>query len=495
MTSESESTKPWLEENRRRAATGMVWTTGAQLVGHGFAIASKLLLARLLVPADFGLVAMAAVVISFLELLSGLGIPAALVQTRELDETTKSSALWAALAQGVGLAALGIIASPLIADGFGAVELVPILKALLVGGAITAPLGVLESLFLRGLEFRLVAMRKVLGNVLGGALAIALALAGFGVWALVAGRLMTSAAALILVLMATTWRPRLVFSLSALRPLTGFGFGMTGVGLILAVGRQLPAVLIGRLLGSEALGLFNLAQQVILLPLQSIARPMAFVLFPVFSRLREQPEERLATFVRWQFVIVALGITAPALAVALGPLAVDTILGARWEDAGSVVQVMAIPAVARLGVSSLGAGLGAAGLVRVNLLWTAAILLLEGAGLLVGIRAGLFAAALGWSIGSLLTAGVVGTFLAARYLDVPVQAQLRPFALVALPAVVLAVTAWVVAQALIGAPALVQLLVACPAGVIAYAVSLRLVAPIETGWMVRGAWSRLRGLR
>lgn len=484
---------PTRKRKKQGTLSGIAWLGGGQVAGQLVTLASRVVLARLLAPEAFGLVAMATVVIAFQDLVSGLGIPAALIQAKQLDDRTKSSAFWATTAQAALVAALGCAAAPWVAEGFDEPELTPIVVVLVAGGALLGPMRLMESLLVREMVFRPVALRKAVGKLAGGVAAVSMALAGYGVWSLVAGRLLTSVASLVLVVAATGWRPALVLDLGSLKKLTHFGAGVTVAGVIHAINKQVPAVIIGKWLGSEPLGYFSLAQQVVLLPLTYVARPVANVLFSAFARMQDRRAELAASFERWQFAVVAGAAVLPALAAAVAGDAVPLLLGAQWSPAVAVFQVLAIPATAQLAVAIVGATLRALGLARELLLWTLLAFVLQAAGVLVGVRWGLLGAVAGWSAASLATL-LFGIWRAAGALDLPPMRLMRPLAVIAIPvgAAVLAGALTLHAGHAVGAPGFLSLGASVGLGGAAYFGALRLTAPNEWAWLRRQAAARLR---
>lgn len=477
----------------RRAATGVVWSGGAQIITQLVTLGARIIQARLLSPGDFGLLGMATVVLSFIELLAGLGLGAAVVQAPELDETDRSTAFWTAIVQGLVLAVLGVAAAPLVAELFNEPRLVPVLQVLLAGSALLGPLAVVQGFFWRSLDFKTVATRQVTGDILGNALGIALAFGGAGVWSLVAGRLADSAIGLALVWWKARWRPTWTVSLASLRKLGAYSAGTTAGGVFQAATRQLPAIIIGRALGSEALGLFALTQQIVLMPLQYVARPISRVLFPTFARLQDRPAELARSYLKWQTAIVALGSLILASIAAVAPVAVPRFLGEKWAPAVPLFALLAIPALGRLSLAVAGSSLRALGRLRLLGIWTMVGFVAQGIGLLVGLRGGLFGAVAGWACGCLvsLLAGLVTSGYAMR---IPMMRQLRPLRVVALPALTLVGVAWGVLRGAErwgwgGNPAIILLALALSS--LAYVACLYLTAREDWDWLVGAGRSYL----
>ncbi len=480
--SESEQMRAKKIPRRREGAlSGVLWLGSGQVVGQAIHLSSRLLLARLLLPEDFGLIAMATVVIVFQDLVTAIGIPQALVQAKAIDETTKSSAFWAMLLQAALVAALTCLSAPACAALFGEPQLVGVIVALAVGGAILAPVALIESLLMREMIFRTVALRRALGKLAGGVAAVSLALLGYGVWSLVAGRLATSLISLLLVAKAAAWRPRFVFSVPALRSLAKFGGGVVFAGVISTATKQLPTLVVGKWLGSTEVGYLSLAQQVVLLPLTYVARPVVGVLFSVFSRLQDKRAEFAAVFQRWQFAVVAVAGLLPPLAALVAPVVVPGVLGEQWGPAVFIFQVLAVPATAQLVVAIVAAALRGLGQIRAVAGWMVFGFAVQAAGLAVGVRWGLEGAVVGWSLSSIASL-LYGAVLAARALDRSVLTVLKPLGVTA-PSIAGALGLGHLMLTHIDASPLLGAAAAVVVGVVAYGAILFVVAPAERDWV------------
>lgn len=321
---------------------GVGWSVGASAAGQGLHLVLRLVLARLLAPHDFGLVAMAMAVVSFTWWAQDLSLGQALIQRRTLTDTEKSTAFWANVGAGcLVFAALAALASPL-ADFFRAEGLAPVLRAIGFSVVLASPEATLGALLKREFRFRAVALRQTGGVALGGITGIALALAGFGAWALVGDALVRAAAGSLLLLAQSPWRPSLAFSGAALGSLWSFSRGLVGARLLSALNRNVDTVLVGRLLGAAALGVYNLGYQFVLLPLTYLSRAVNEALFASLSRLQDD-RPRFAAAYQHAVRLVALATFPLMTLLALAaPVLVPAVLGDRWEDAVPLLPFMCL---------------------------------------------------------------------------------------------------------------------------------------------------------
>lgn len=305
----------------------------------------KLVLARLLVPEMFGLVAMVMVTIGFLQLFAGLGLKNALIQRRrDADSPLRyDSAFWLLSVAGAVMAGMVWLAGvPLMVWFYDEPRLEPIGAAL----AIALWLGVMQTLpkvrLTRLMKFGRMMRAEIYGVLAGAVLAIALALAGAGLWAIVGQHLATSTVTLIALWTATSWRPRRRFDAAALRPLIGFSSYMMANAVLFYMRKHLDVIIVGKLLGATALGVYTLAfllTETIRMQLYSVVNK---VMFPAYSRMQDDPAAMkpyyLAT-IRWMALI-----TWPisTLLILLADPLIPLLFGEVWSEAVRPVQILAV---------------------------------------------------------------------------------------------------------------------------------------------------------
>jgi lipopolysaccharide exporter len=332
-----------MPSTRHRAGAAMRWRA-LQLGGvQGVYFLRLLLLAQLLAPEAFGLVAVAMVAIGVIARITDFGMVPALVQ-REAATVEEFDAAWTvgllrALAIALVLAAL---AGP-IATVFGEPAAAPVIQALAWRPVIEAAASIGIVRLTRQLEFRRLAMIAVPAAVVD--LTVAVATAGsLGVWALVLGALAGSCTTLVLSYLLAPHRPRLRLRFDAIRPLIRYGRWVFGAGLVALVGSSLSQVAISRIEGVAALGLYFLAWRVAFLPIDAMSAVVSSVAFPMFARLRDDARATAATFrtlLTGESVVLLPGY---ALVFVLAP-ALEAVLGARWAGTAPVIRILSVAAV------------------------------------------------------------------------------------------------------------------------------------------------------
>jgi len=324
-----------------KAGSALFWK-GLQLsVTKIIYVARLLILARLLSPDDFGLFAIAAVVIGILLTLSDLGITPALIQQERVENRHYAAAWTLAILRALAISGLLFVAAPMVADLFAEPRSVNIIRALALRPVIEAMATVQIAKLNRNLEFRTMAFLKIPAALIDLVVAIGLA-NSLGVWALVAGILSGEAAIVILAYIIMPWRPSFLIRLEAVRPLVAYGKWIFLTGAVALVGSTVLQAVIARKLGAAELGLYYLALKIANLPSEVIGQIVDPVAFPLYARLRKNIKQIRRTF--RTILICTTGLLLPvyALLIALAPSLTSNILGENWSGTVPVIQVLAV---------------------------------------------------------------------------------------------------------------------------------------------------------
>lgn len=325
----------------QRTIAGMLWLASGKAAYAVLQLAVLAVLARLVTPADFGVVSAAFVVISFSAIVSQLGLGPALVQRPDLEPRHVDTAFTSSVLFGLLLGGVLWAVAPLVADFFRTPGVAPVMRALAwvfpLQGLGTAA----ESLARRDLRFRWLAMLDATAYGLGyGVVGVALALAGWGVWALVAGEI-SEAVFRSVILLRSRARPRLMLERRALSELLYFGSGFTIAKVANFFAVNGDNLVVGRMLGAAALGLYGRAYQLMSAPAASFGTVLDNVLFPAMARVqRDLPRLRMAY--RHGISLVAV-VVLPVTVVLflLAPEFVRVVLGPRWGDVVLPFQILA----------------------------------------------------------------------------------------------------------------------------------------------------------
>lgn len=458
---------------------GVGWKVFSQASVQVSRVAIGIALARMLTPADFGLASMALLLAAYVLVFADLGLGAALVQRQEIAARDLSTVFWASVASGLLFTLLGVLLAWPAARFFHEPSLVPLFAVMSTTFLITSLGATHRALLERSLDFRSLEIRFVVATLVGGVLGIGLAAAGAGAWAIIGQYLSWAVVSTVLVWYAERWRPRAQFSVSTLRGLVGFGGSVLGNRFVYVSGDVATNALIGRCVGAPGLGVFTVANNLVLTPLSRLSIPVAEVLFPGFSRMQDD-RSRIASIWRESLPYLAC-VTLPALvglAVA-APELVAVVLGEQWSAAVPVIQVLAW-----------------VGMIRSLQAWNSSILLaIDRAGSLlrlsvVSLVFTLAGVGLGVTFGGIVAVSVgvavAQTAFSALYLTVVTRALgmrawsiLRTLIAPSFAAGAMGLVVWAVGEALGGtqAGAAAGLAVLVVVGVSSYALALRVCCP------------------
>lgn len=338
---------PSLASLADRAAQGAGVTLATQLVRAALQFGSVVVLARLLTPEDFGLLAMVISVIGIADLIRDFGLSSAAIQSRELSEDEKTNLFWANLGLGTACALLALAARPLIVAAYGEPRIGPVVVALagvfVVSGANTQ----FRADLARSMRFGRISASDLIAQLCGIAVAVGCARAGLGLWALVAQQLTVAVVALAVNVGNTSWRPGLPRRGVSLARFFRFGGGLLGTQAVAYVTKNVDNVALGAVWGAVPLGLYSRAYQLLMMPLNQINAPMTNVALPVLSRV--QHDQRVFQRYLSRAQLVSCYATATVFAVAAGlavPL-VRLLFGPRWQGVAPIFAVLALGGVFR----------------------------------------------------------------------------------------------------------------------------------------------------
>lgn len=328
----------------RRARQGLAWSAGGTLASIAAQLVLMAVMARLVEPAAFGLVAMALVAMRLVSLATQLGLGPALIQRERLEADDVRAALGLTVLAGLAGTALLVVAAPLVARLYGRADVAPVLQGLALSLLPAAVAGVWQALLRRALRLRAAAGVE-LGSYLAGygVAGVSLAITGAGVWALVGAAVAQALAGALFGALCVPaprvpgWR-----GLRAARGrLAGYGSRHTAVTLSEFAAANLDTALIGRLLGETVLGLYNRALLLATLPAEKLAGALTRVLFPLVSGVRADARTAGAAGL---LGVAAAGMVAAALGPGVAAAAGDVVavlLGPRWAPAVPLLQLLA----------------------------------------------------------------------------------------------------------------------------------------------------------
>ncbi len=355
---------------KQQVFIGSIWSLAGTAGQQTVTFILFVMLARLLSPADFGVMAIAAVVIDLLALVGCLGQVQALVQRDSLDETTASTSFW--MLQAFGLAMTGAVyfGAPLVAAAFATPTLVPVLQLLAPVCLQQTLSAVPEAWLRRSFGFKWLAARTVAASVIGGVVSVGMALYGFGIYAMVGQRLVIALVLLVMVWWNSPWRPRWLWSTSDALSLARVGSDISLVAFLQIANVRIIDVAVGYLFGPSVLGQLRIAWKLFDFVIAVAVQPIVNVSLSALSRLQNSHAAMASATVR---LISVSGAALYPLFFGIAVVAPDVVpalFGDKWDDAIHFIQILSPISVAATVNYFLSSTLTAAGRTR-WILWQA----------------------------------------------------------------------------------------------------------------------------
>lgn len=332
---------------QQEAVKGVLWS-GAQKWGVRIvSFLVMLILARLIAPESFGLVAYATVFTTFAQIFVDQGFSDAIIQFPNLEREHLDTAFWIAMMTGIALTLGSIAASSLIAGLFREPKLTPIIGWLSPIFILSALASVQESILRRELAFKSLTIRSMISTVSSGVVAVTMAFLGFGVWSLVAKLLVDGAVSVVALWQVSDWRPSFRMSLKHFKQLFTFGINILGGNFVDFLSTNADNFLIGYFLGPIPLGYYALAYNLLIVLTDLLVSVPNLVAFPIFSKLQNDPVRLKSAFyeVTQLQSIIAFPIFLGICAVA--PEAVRVLYTDKWAACIPVIEVLMLSGIIR----------------------------------------------------------------------------------------------------------------------------------------------------
>jgi len=350
-----------LSELKRRSVRGGFLTFASQTAGMAIQFASTVILARMLGPGDYGLVAMASAVTALAGVFRDLGLSSAAIQKERLTRSQQCNLFWINVAVGCAITVMLAAGSPIVALFYGNQEVSWITRALATTFAINSLSVQSSTTLLRRLMFGRKAVADVSGGLIGMFVAVTLAANGFRYWSLVLGQIAGALTTTCLLFLLSPFRPGAPSLRSGTKELLRFGGHVTMFDLVNYLHRNLDKILIGRFCGTESLGLYNRAYALLMLPISNIRAPINAVAFPAMSKLGATTDVFRLYYRRIASVVALLSMPLAAFMFTSARSIIELALGPRWSGAAAIFQILALvsfiqPVLTLWGVVMLSSG-------------------------------------------------------------------------------------------------------------------------------------------
>ncbi|MFA5499529.1 MAG: MOP flippase family protein [Candidatus Omnitrophota bacterium] len=387
---------------KQKTIKGLFWSGASQAGKQVSQFIITAILARLLSPNDFGLLAMATVFINFGMIFSEMGISSALIQKQDTLDRHYYSAFWLNIAVGIVLTLISIAASPLVAGFYKKPELQIILAVISINYFISSFVVIQQTILTKEMDFKSLAIRDIIAIVLSGGIGIYMAFHGFGVWSLVIQSVTFTLFNAILLWALSSWRPKYQFAKSDIKDIFGFSANLTGFNIINYFARNIDQLLIGKFLGAQALGYYSLAYKLMLYPLQNIAWVISKVMFPAFSKIQDSLEKVRRTYLKTVKAIALIAFPVMLGLFAVAPEFVNVVFGNKWSEAIPTIRILCICGLFQSIGTTVGMiylSMGRAGLqLKLQFLGTILVIVC----VLIGMRWGINGVALFYTLQSVI---------------------------------------------------------------------------------------------
>lgn len=350
--------------------SGVIWTSIQTFVNRGFKFAVKLILARLLFPEDYGIIGMAAVFTSVIDVINEMGIGAALVQRdkKELTRNHLDTAFWSGAVWGIVIYLIILFLVAPLASWFYEKPILEKIIPILSLGILATPINTVHrSLLVRDLRFKKITFISNTSNIFSGILSIILAFMGAGVWSLVFNSVASFIVAMPLLFISTKWLPHFSFSKSAFKDIFGFGMYTTGTGVFGKINSQIDYLIIGKVLGATALGVYSLAFLLTNILRSQLIQIVNSVLFPLLSKLQNNPDLmrgyylkilRINSFLVYPFIFAVFLFSEEFIPI---------LFGNKWIGSIPILKILSVGVIINMLVSSSGVLIRSSGKANLEL--------------------------------------------------------------------------------------------------------------------------------
>lgn len=330
------------QELKTKSISGFFWRFSERLASHLVMSIVTIVLARLLLPDDFGVVALAMVFVNIANVFVVSGLNTSLIQKKEIEETDCSTIFYATLLLSIVLYAIIFVSSPLIADIYDNSKVTNLLRVLGLFIPLSTFNSIQQAMVSRNLDFKKIFIATLCGALLAGCIGIGLALAGFGAWALVGQQLSSVFFNTITLSFIIRWKPKLIFSIDRFKNLFRFGTNLMFANFIGSIFNQLRNFLVGLKYTPSDLAYFTTGDMFPVLITNNVDVAINSVLFPAMSKIQDNLEEVKRAMRRSMMTSSYLLVPSLLMLAAVADKLVIILLTEKWMFCVPYIQVLSI---------------------------------------------------------------------------------------------------------------------------------------------------------
>lgn len=356
---------------KSQAISGAKWLSVSTAVNICFQFIQLIVLTKLLSPTDFGLMAMVMVVVGLAQIYTDAGISNAIIYKQDTTKEQLSSLYWLNIAAGFLVFALVLLLNPLVVHFYHQ----PKLKVILFFTSLIfliLPWGQqFQILLQKELKFKIIALIEMLGSFASMASSVALAIFGFGIYALVVASVFACGVRTLCLVCygCMHWRPAFHFARKDINGYLGFGLYQLGEKTINYLGVNIDSLLIGKFLGPSVLGIYNLASQLVSYPVNRINPILTRVAFPIFAKKQDDNVALSDGYIMMSRTLAMISFPLLVVLMGLAPFIIPLVCGPKWNDAIPVIQILALVGMIKVIGNPSGSALLAKGKANVGFYW------------------------------------------------------------------------------------------------------------------------------
>ncbi|MEN8154149.1 MAG: MOP flippase family protein [Acidobacteriota bacterium] len=339
---------------KKKVISGLGWSSTSRIFQYIFNFIITIVLIRLIDPSEFGVFAMAVVLIGFASLFSEIGFNEALIQKKDITGVQLNSIFWLNLIIAFTITVILVLTAPLISIFYKENILKEIIVIISINFLILPFQSIQTVLLKKNLEFKKISIIEIITMLVSGFFALALAVLNFKIWALVAQSIVSSLTRVILIRKFSSWRVEFKFDLKSIKILFKFSSNLFGFKLFNYFARNMDNILIGKYLGANSLGIYSKAYSIMLFPITKLGGIISQVLFPALSSIQSDLKR-----VKKIYLQITRGIAILTFPLIIGIITISDkliplLFGEKWIDIIPVLQILCIGGLAQ----SIGTTMG-----------------------------------------------------------------------------------------------------------------------------------------
>jgi teichuronic acid exporter len=387
-----------MSQLRQQAVKSVFWVGSTKTIGNIISLVVTVYLMRILSPVDYGLMGMALSYQAIMVVLYDLGIGVAILQKPDLSEEDIHSAFWCSSMFGIILFGLTWYFAILCGYFYSNDEVVLLIRVLSISVIFLAIQEVPYCLMARRFEFKLRGFAELCSSMICLIISLILAIKGFGVWSLIIGQVCREFFLCVLIMIFSKWKVKMCFRVSNIKILLKFGIPITGQSLLNYFNQSSDSVIIGRFLGQSALGYYQIAVSLAMMPIQKVIVIANKVVFPVFAKIQNNEDMMKSYFYKVFHLISIFAFPVFFGLFSVSEEVVVLILSPKWLPGLFVLQVFCFIAIFRSYIGFLLIVLKAKGNVGAVFRYSLYSSIVLPVGFLIGVNFGISGVAVSWLI-------------------------------------------------------------------------------------------------